>query len=302
MGACRPWPLTLWLLITGCGDASEPAVPRVADEIHGTVVARVDGDPIVLSEVQRLVQATDLSATQALHRLIDERVLAHYAAGRDYGQRLAVAREGRRAAVRLLLREQIEAKATPEAVEETAVAERFALVRGREVRKVRHVLFAPEGSGPVDMQRARHAASRLLAEARAAPDLATQRSLLEGAAGTTSPGLRVVSEELSFKRVGHGLDPAFASAVIEHEGTGLLGETIVSKLGVHVALVLSIEPAHARSLSEAEPEIRAQLSREQRRALLSRLLTELRADTRVVIREAEVAKALADPEIWSEAM
>jgi hypothetical protein len=54
----------------------------------------------------------------------------------------------------------------------------------------------------------------------------------------------------------------------------------------------------AGSFAQHEQAIREQLTIEQRKLALEKLITELRASTKVVLDEAEVQKALSSPSLW----
>ncbi len=85
--------------------ASEHSVGRGPG---GAVVARVDGEPIGLSEVAKVCEETGLTPEEALSRLIDERLLAQYAASRGFGELRATAREVERARARAVLIDAVE--------------------------------------------------------------------------------------------------------------------------------------------------------------------------------------------------
>lgn len=122
----------LCLLLWACGGdgAGERATPR-RSHARGPIVARVQGTPIGLEEVRELAQATGLSPRDALSRLEDAVLLQQKAEALGYQRSGLVQREARRALVRALLEEAVEARVRPESIPEADLRARFDSERAR---------------------------------------------------------------------------------------------------------------------------------------------------------------------------
>src|SRR5688500_1639701 len=101
---------SLCLLLCACdgGGDGEHAAPERA-QVRGPIVARVQGTPIGLEQVRELVQETGLSPRTALSRLEDAVLLQQRAEQRGYQRSELVQQEARRALVRALLAQAVEA-------------------------------------------------------------------------------------------------------------------------------------------------------------------------------------------------
>jgi hypothetical protein len=123
--------LSLLLLWAACGDAArERSGPR-RSHARGPVVARVQGTPITLEEVRELSLAAGLSPRDALARLEDALLLEHDAEQRGYQRSELVVRETRRALVRALLAQTVEAEVRPDAIPDADLRARFESERAR---------------------------------------------------------------------------------------------------------------------------------------------------------------------------
>lgn len=112
--------VSAWLALHGCQRAAdhEAGTERPLVRGEGVAVAHVNGDPISLSEVQQLCDATQLSPHKALERLVAERLLAQHAAARGYGALPEVKRAQQQASVRVLLAQELEGPGQPPQVEQ----------------------------------------------------------------------------------------------------------------------------------------------------------------------------------------
>ena len=125
----------LALCISSACGASEPRAAQQPAEPSGPVAARVDGEAIGLDEVRAWSRESGLPPREALARLVEERLLAHYASQRGYGD--ALADELERAKVQSLLAREVEAQHPPEDVagRSAALAQLLArLTQGQAVR------------------------------------------------------------------------------------------------------------------------------------------------------------------------
>jgi parvulin-like peptidyl-prolyl isomerase len=254
-------------------------------------VSTVDGEPILLSEVEEVVRATGLPPRRALQRLQDERVLAHLAEAHLDEVPREASEAARRAAVRALLAQEIEATHTPEAVRTEDLERRAA--------ELRDGLSAPE------MRRASHALVPLRADAReetvdAAMRLATRiRDELRDEAAPAAALDRFAGPRGAFTvEVEHlaplgrdGLVTPFADALFGASAPGLLDTIVRTSFGLHVVVLEEIVPPWEVPREEWEPVLRRQLAIEARARATEELARRLSASTTVAIdpRVAELA-------------
>lgn len=294
------------LLAVGCGGADTDRAATVKHEktqARGPVVATVDGDPISLSEVQELVDATGLSPREALERLENERLLAMYAEQRGYGQDANARRELERARARALLANAVEKGTAPEDMPAAEVQARFETIKERDKRfdqrAVTHVLFRIEKGQ--DGAPARAAADRLLSQLRSRSNLADQVSMLEGFAPQGSQdGVQFVREDFDAAQDGK-LDKSFADAAFETAGVGLVPKVVETSYGFHVIVVRELKPAEPFLLATYEADIRKQLASEKRKAALDALLEALKTKDPVLLDEALIKRAMADETLLGKA-
>ena len=286
--------LSAGLALACSGAETGPVAKQVHRQARGPVVATVDGDPITLSEIEELVQATELSPREALARLENERVLAAYAEGRGYGK--AADAELKRARVRALLASAVEVGNAPSEISSEEVSARFEAVRAREekpeTRSVMHVLFKIESAA--DEAKAAAGAQALLRELQAAGSadqvVAILTKLPEKGAHA---GVQIVRETGEATRAGT-LQKPFVDSVFAASAPGVLPATVRTTLGLHVIFLKAIKPAVGMSLADSEQGIRRQLSTEKRSEALAQLIEQLKVKDPVVLDEAFVRKALAD--------
>jgi len=101
-------------LAIACGSGTAAPTPEASTaSVRGPVVARVDGDPIGLAEVQQLCSVTGLPAHEAHERLVSERLLVRHASAQGYGELAVVERAAAQARVRALLAQTVEASGAP---------------------------------------------------------------------------------------------------------------------------------------------------------------------------------------------
>lgn len=137
----RPRDVVLCALsLAACGAQRESAEPERVASTHAAA-ALVEGQPIALEDVERLVRASGLAPREALARLIAERLLVRYAAERGYGGSDAVRRGAKQASVQALLAAEVEAALPAEAVD--ARRDRLAALLSALARKT-HVTYHEE--------------------------------------------------------------------------------------------------------------------------------------------------------------
>lgn len=106
-----PWLIAL-ACFGGCADAepTAPVGPRPSAEVGDGVVSTVNGEPITVEEVARVVRITGVSPRQALRHLQRFHLLAHEAERRGHDEHPIVRRSAQKAAVQALLVEEVEAQ------------------------------------------------------------------------------------------------------------------------------------------------------------------------------------------------
>lgn len=114
--------------VGACGDDPEEGSGRREQgsaTVGGDVVSTVDGMPITVDEVRRVVRETELGPRDALERLQERELLAMEARrqGRDDGPE--VERATKQAMVQALLRREVEEAIGPLSITEEAIAARY---------------------------------------------------------------------------------------------------------------------------------------------------------------------------------
>jgi hypothetical protein len=158
------------LLLWACNgrDNGERAAPE-RTHARGPVVARVQGTPIGLEQVRELAQETGLSPREALSRLEDAVLLERRAEQLGYQRSELVQQEARRALVRALLAQAVEAAARPEDVPEAELRARFESQRERlGVAAESYPEHLPALREQLALERRQAALDKLLGELRAA--------------------------------------------------------------------------------------------------------------------------------------
>jgi hypothetical protein len=160
--------LSLVLLACACGEPATERTGHSSAHARGPVVARVQGSAIGLEEVRELSLATGLSPREALSRLEDALVLEQTAIRLGYDRSGSVMREARRALVRALLAQTVEAEVRPETIPEADVRAHFESERARRGLSAEsypdHAAAARE---QLALERRKVALDNLIAELRA---------------------------------------------------------------------------------------------------------------------------------------
>lgn len=114
--------------VAGCG-RSEPArskhLTAGTAKVGGEVVSTVDGEPIRVRDVERVVRETGLAPEVALRRLQRGLLLAREARRRGYGDRYAVRLAVRKAEVQALLARAVEDAVPPSSISDEEVRRAF---------------------------------------------------------------------------------------------------------------------------------------------------------------------------------
>jgi hypothetical protein len=291
------------LIVAACGapppaPEATAAAPIAAPVPEGSIVARVDGEPIALAEVEATARATGLSPLDALHRLEQERALDHRAS------RAALASDGeaedamRRASVQALLRARVEDAVPPSSVSDDEIAARYEATRASWARPERraslNVLAAPRTAGDeAALAAARRFVEQAIPRLVAAADPAAEAHALETEVGDDRSFTLRVEDVPAAPRHG-ALEEPYAAALFAIATTpGVAPEPVTTHFGVHAIVLTGIHPPFEISLAEATPILRRQLVAEHRGAALDALTNELASRTTVAVDERLVAAVVA---------
>lgn len=296
-------------LIAGCGAPPAPAEPvdagsgaAAAGEAlpEGPVVATVDGTPIALADVEDVARRTGLSPPEALRRLEDEVLLYRAAERAGVTTDAEDERTVRRAMVQAYLAAEIEARITPESIDEALVRtrrERDAnLFAQPERRASTHVLCrrrparataagAGDDEGEVDPEDAAAATDAAIARfaARVAEELRAEADPAAAAAryrdeNAEGRAFEIVVEDVPPARRTGDVDESFAAALFALAEPGDVTAPVTTSFGVHVVVLTDIVPAWSVPDDEVYALVRRQLAVEARAealvALEDRLLAE----------------------------
>lgn len=270
------------------GEETIVAPERVHAEVGGEVVSTVDGEPITLSQVRETATRLHLSPLDALRRLQSELAIVHRAERTPLVRDAEVEQARRRAAVRALLRTQIEAMHMPEAETPEAVEERHAQIADRlvqpEHRRSTHVLVPiAQDAEPARLDAARRIAERLLAsitQAQAEGALSTIAAM-DAAAGTHGAFEVAVEHLPSFAR--SDVETPFADALFSMSAPGLYPSVVQTSYGFHILYMEEIVPPWEVPRDEWEPALRRQLSVEERAEALIALTDDLASHQSVLL-------------------
>ncbi len=297
-------------LAVGCAGSADREVPRTTDpvadpvrsaseretaRVGGEVIATVDGDPIYVRDVERVVRESGLTPTLALRRLEGEMALAHHAEGSAVAADPEIERSARSAAVRELLHRDVEAALTPEAVPEAVVEERRSSLGGAlsspETRRAVHVLVRLDSSpDPARLDAAMRLARRIEGELATASDVGAAMDGYVGRQGAFD----VVVEHLDPMRR-DALEAPFADALFTATAPGLLPDVVRTSYGVHVIALTEIVPPWEVPREEWVPALRRQLAAEARAQATEDLATRLAEGVPILVDDRALGIAQTMP-------
>lgn len=286
-------------LAFGCAEDRSGGGPDLAEgeaRLGGAVVSTVDGEPITLADVTRVVRDTGLEPRAALRRLQEATLLAREAERRGYDGRPAVRTARRKAAVQALLEREVERLAAPEDVSEEELrqaleARKDSLARP-ERRASQHLLAKVAKDAPEDEARA----ARRVAE-QALRDLRDAEQGPEGwqavLDGYRDGGSDVVVEDLpAVDRESPFAEP-YLEALFDASRIGPVADPVRTEFGWHAIVVTEIHPAREASVEALRSELRDTLATEKRHRRLVELVSELERDLPVERYPARLAEAFA---------
>lgn len=291
------WPtLCVLALLVACDGSSRTSPRAVAEDevgdassVGGRVVSVVDGVPIRLADVQRVVDVLDLEPRAALRRLQRQRLLASEARRRGLQHHPKVARVRRQAAVQALLEARVEnveidAEQLREAYERAA--DRF---NEPEKRASVHVLVrVEEGASERSEARARALAEEALADLRGAEDV---QSVIDAYKKRREGELRVVAERIPPVARDASFAEPYLEAIFSLEEPGVVPRLVRTDFGWHAVAVTAVEPARKTPFEDAAETLRAELRREAEEERMDMLMQRLR-ERAAIERDREAARSL----------
>ena len=288
--------LSVCLGLGGCNRNSssvregEGAAGSSGAEMVDDAVAVVDGRSIALSELRELLRRSELSAREALDRLVSERLLMREARRRGFAEDPEVQLVAKRAAVQALLT----AEADKLGVEEQELREAYEAAHNRfhvpEKRETIHLLAKIPADAAPELSRAGQALVREAIDALSAAELGE---------GEVEPILRrfrernherfpVTVEKLpAFARIGR-LVKEYEDAMFEPSKPGVVLRPVRTSYGWHAIYVSAIHPEQHWSFGEVSDRLRAEILLEKRTEWVESFIDRLRKDADIRFDESAV--------------
>jgi peptidyl-prolyl cis-trans isomerase C len=283
--------LWLCLLIVGCGARSSGTAGE-----PGNVVARVDGKPITLSDVQQRIDALDPFSKarysspeqrkRFLENLVRFEVLAREAEKRGYDRDPDVQRALKNQMIQVFLRKELDEKLKAEPITDADVAryykEHEAEFRQPEQVRVSQILV-----------KEREQAEKVAAEARAEQkhDKSDKafRALVEKY--SIDEDSRALGGDLTFfDRQNTQLPRALVEAAFALREVGDISPPVASDKGYHVLKLTQRRPGFTRPLEGVSAEIKRLILRDRRAKKQEEMVAEMRQKLNVQIYEDQLAK------------
>jgi peptidyl-prolyl cis-trans isomerase C len=284
----RRWGLCL--LLMACGAKS----PGGAEP--GNVVARIDGKPITLSELQQRIDALDPYSKarfsspgerkKYLENLVRFEVLAREAEKRGYDRDPDVQRALKNQMIQVFLRKELDDKLKAEPITDAEVAryykEHEAEFKQPEQVRVSQILVKD-----------RALAEKIAAEARAEQrhDKSDKpfRALVEK--HSIDEDSKALGGDLTFfDRQNTQLPKALVEAAFALTEVGEISAPVASDKGYHVLKLTQRRPGFTRPLEGVAAEIKRLILRDRRAMKQEQMLAEMRQRLKVQIYEDELAK------------
>lgn len=259
----------------GQQSAKRQDVAHGTARLEGSIVSTVDGEPVMVDEVERMRDETGLTAREVLRRLQDRVLLMREAEARGLEGGRDGRQAARKAAVQAFLFDEIESQpVSEEELQRAYEAQRATRFEYGERRTSVHIL-AKLDAGAADAAqraRARALAVRAIALLSREQDVAALRAQV---AEWNGPDQAVLLEELPpVQRNGRMVKP-FEDALFGLSEPGVVPEPVETRFGFHAVRVTHILPPSLTSFEEARPQIQRELLEAQRERALDRLIHEL---------------------------
>ncbi len=286
------------LALHGCGageraSRSAGVATRGNASIGGQVVSTVDGRPITVAEIERLVRA-GLTPQQALRRLQSEQLLMEEAERRGLAGNPAVHEVKAQAEVQAVIEQEANAVTVSDADVRRAYEQQKERFERPERRAAVHVLAKlPPNSSPQALAAAKEFADRMVGELALAPDPVAFVHALPKPAGLP---FQVVAEQIpAVPRHGRLVEP-FLAAMFSISAPGVVPQPVQTSFGWHAIRVTQILPAETTPYDKAADVLHAELLLSHRRTRLHALLDRLRKEQGVQV-SSSVGQRLAHLEL-----
>lgn len=285
----------LLLTLVSCGPSGAPSDPPPVTNAGKGVVARVDGRPILASDL-RAQMAGGQTRRQALAALVHLDLLAHEAYRRKLQHSAEVLETERRAMAALLARQVGEA-ITPAQIDRDLVQRAFKLnidkFKRPETILVSHILCAVRDASSPEVkagaERCRNAAIAYFAKHE--PTLAQFEELAEQLRKVSGPAT-VIVERLTTARHGYTVR-RFAKAAFETKQDTVSGP-VRTHFGDHFIYRIKTNPALDKKLPEVEAKLREYVLPSARKIMFDRRLRQLEKRHGAQADPAAFLRALGD--------
>ena len=265
--------------------------PSLAETSSAVAKIEVDGHSVVIT-AERLQAYVDGNPEKdvrvCLQELIDFELLAQDARRRGLAEKVAIQHAVRQAQVRMFLGEDFAptwtAESMPKEYVEQAYQKNYNMFNKPESRDADHVITTIESKRPTDPEtdlKAQAMAQAIYEEMKLNPPKDRTDFIARGAVWeerAKEQGFEVRAQPLGrFGKAGR-FAPSFTEKVFEHEGDAILVPPFVTEFGHHVVRIEKSYPEIARTIEDAETEIRARIKDQVRgqklRELTDRLASE----------------------------
>lgn len=279
------------LLLGACDRAADAIrIGQGTAAVGGTVVSTVDGTPITLAAVQRVVDATGWAPAVALEKLQAQRLLAREAERRGYGGQWGESPARSQALVQALLAQEVETLEPSDVGVAELYEERKAKYAAGEKRGSVHVLAQfKEGAPPGLVRVARAFAVEALRRFQLADDPQEVLTWAEQEAGKMDLPFNVRPEKLPRVPRNGRFVKAYSDALFEPESTGPLPRVVRTSFGFHAIYVTEILEAKEVPLAQARPELLPVVARRERSARVRGWVERMRVAERIELHKAGLA-------------
>jgi parvulin-like peptidyl-prolyl isomerase len=289
---CQSRMRRLWLcvLVLGCGSKT------TGTGESGEVVARIDGQPITLSEVQQRIDALDPYSKarysspeqrkKFLENLVRFELLAREAEKRGYGRDPDVQRALKNQMIQVFMRKELDAKLRAEPITEADVARYYQehqdQFRQPEQVRASQILVAD-----------RALAEKLVAELRNEQKHDKSDRPFRGLVEKHSideDSKRLGGDLTFFDRQNPQLPKALVEAAFALKEVGDVSPPVASDKGFHVLRLTQRRPGFTRPLEGVVAEIKRLILLDRRAKKQEEMVAEMRQKLKVQIYEDQLAK------------
>ena len=280
-------------------NSGEMSVTRTAQKADpaDSIVAKVDGVPILASDLEALTQIADggLDQEKALETLIRNQLLANEAEKRGYGTFLKVKDAQKTAMARVLLEKQIGEETNEQTLDELKLKKLYELnkhffVHGLQVRVDHLVILFPQKG-----QKSRAAlelAQEIAKEAQNSRFLSEDDFIKFGEATVKKHGVKKVKLErlAPFDKETKKFVEKFVEASFNLKKIGSVSSLVETKFGYHIIYLAEEYPALNLSFEEARDTVVNGLLPRERKQRAKQLMDSLRKSGDIFIHEEAVGE------------